>query len=243
MSSIQRYKYPRTFHFHNSPNLQNDDRKVESYDGFYSDTYEPKQVIATLKMDGENTTMYRDHIHARSLDSAHHVSRTMVKQIHGQIKHLIPENMRICGENLQACHSIYYTGLPSFFTVFNIWEGDRCLSHEETVMWVDEFRAQAGPVLSYVPLFYIGPFDINEITKAFYSWYADHEGFVVRVIDSFDALDFSTHTAKLVRKGHVQSTNHWMTETMLPNKLRIDQNEAIRCWARSAGLEGTTKES
>ncbi len=121
---MEKTKYPRTYHFHNSPNLQNDDRKLESYDGFYfnkrvetpcpfctvctgyllvmecqyckgrkliTHPSAPKTVIATLKLDGENTTMYSDHIHARSLDSAHHPSRTMIKQIHGAIKHLIPK--------------------------------------------------------------------------------------------------------------------------------------------------------
>ena len=34
-----------------------------------------KQVIVTEKMDGENTSMYRHRIHARSIDSLPHPSR------------------------------------------------------------------------------------------------------------------------------------------------------------------------
>lgn len=36
-------------------------------------------VVITEKMDGENTTLYRDGLHARSLDSRHHPSRNWVK--------------------------------------------------------------------------------------------------------------------------------------------------------------------
>ncbi len=256
-----RAKYPRTYHFHNSPNLQNDDRKLETYDGFYKycpcsgygngwdecaycssapQGRVPREVIATIKLDGENTTMYRDHIHARSLDSAHHESRTVVKQIHGAIKHLIPDGMRVCGENMQACHSIYYTGLPAYFMIFNIWQGDICLSYEETIMWVEEFKAQ-GIMCEHVPVFYRGPFNIDSITDSYFRNFPGHEGFVVRDAESFSLLDFSTHVGKFVRSGHVQTTEHWLNEQMIPNRLRI-KNEAIRCWSRSDYFEGKTKD-
>lgn len=268
-----RVKYPRTYHFFNSPNLQNDDRKLETYDGFYhnpttktecpncqggrilmfggcNECYgaryvstgptNPREVIATIKMDGENTTMYSDHIHARSLDSAHHESRTLVKQIHGQLRNLIPSDLRVCGENMQACHSIYYTGLPAYFIIFNIWQGDTCLSYEETMMWVDEFRHN-GIQCAYVPIFYRGPFNIDWITDSYFRNCPGHEGFVVRDIDSFSRLDFSTHCGKFVRKGHVQTSEHWLNERMLPNKLRASRDEAIRCWSRSDFFEGKTE--
>lgn len=259
-----RVKYPRTYHFFNSPNLQNDDRKLETYDGFYhnpttktecpnckggrilmfggcnecygsryisSGPTNPREVIATIKMDGENTTMYSDHIHARSLDSAHHESRTLVKQIHGQLKHLIPNDLRVCGENMQACHSIYYTGLPAYFIIFNIWQGDRCLSYEETMMWIDEFRAQGVPC-SHTPIFYQGLFDIDIITKIFKQNFEKHEGFVVRDIESFSLVDFSSHVGKYVRKGHVQTSEHWLNERMLLNRLRESTDETILCYTR-----------
>ena len=234
---MERVKYPRTYHFHNSPNLQNDDRKLETYDGFYFTDKTPRQVVATIKLDGENCTMYNDHLHARSLDSGHHESRTIMKQIHDQLKHLIPDGMRVCGENMQACHSIYYTGLPAYFMIFNIWQGDTCLSYEETMMWIDEFRAQGVPC-THVPIFYRGPFNIGWITDSYYRNCPGHEGFVVRDIDSFSLVDFSTHVGKYVRKGHVQTTEHWLNERMIPNKLRVSRDEAIRCWSRSDYFEG-----
>lgn len=60
-------KYPRTLHLPWSPNLQNDDRRMEDISGMKG-----QEVVVTLKMDGENTSCYRDHVHARSLDSGSH---------------------------------------------------------------------------------------------------------------------------------------------------------------------------
>lgn len=218
-------KYPRTFHFHNSPNLQNDDRMLLDYSGFLEDG-NPIEVIATIKMDGENTTMYNDHLHARSLDSAHHESRTYVKSIHNSMKHLIPEGMRVCGENMQAKHSIYYTGLPAYFLIFNIWQNDICLSYEETMMWVDEFKFQGVPC-EYVPTFYHGPFSIQHITDLFHLNCFGHEGFVIRDINSFSLLDFNKKVGKYVRKGHVQTDEHWINQKITFNQLRKSSDEPL----------------
>jgi hypothetical protein len=49
----------------------------------------------TEKMDGENTTIATDYIHARSLDSRHHPSRSWVKNLHGIIAHDIPLGWRV----------------------------------------------------------------------------------------------------------------------------------------------------
>src|SRR3546814_8478297 len=75
--------------------------------------FEGKRVIVTEKMDGENTTLYRDYIHARSVDGRSHPSRDWVKQFRSGIAADIPEDWRVCGENLFAKHSIHYTALRS----------------------------------------------------------------------------------------------------------------------------------
>ena len=210
-----RVKYPRTFHFDNSPGLQNDDRRLQTLDGFYKNglRISPKQVVATLKMDGENTTMYSDHIHARSLDSPGHSSRNIVKAIHGRIKHEIPDGYRICGENLYAKHSIYYQDLVSYFQVFNVWDHDWCLDWEET----KEICELLG--LHMVQVIYEGPFDLEAIHNAYLPYAEQHEGYVVRVRDKFHIDKFSTHVGKYVRKDHVQTSTHWLREQIVPNQL------------------------
>ena len=82
------------------------------------DGFETQEVIVLEKLDGENTSLYKDAIHARSLSSGHHPSRTWVKTLQGSMGYRIPEGWRICGENVYACHSIHYTALTSYFMSF-----------------------------------------------------------------------------------------------------------------------------
>lgn len=124
-------KYPRTYHLPWSLGMHDDDRQHTSIEQFTN-----QHVVCTLKMDGENTTLYRDHIHARSLDSQNHPSRNWVKQYWSTIRHEIPPDWRICGENLYAKHSIGYTDLESYFLGFSVWNArNECLSWSESVEW------------------------------------------------------------------------------------------------------------
>jgi hypothetical protein len=68
-------KYPRTYHVLWSPGMNDDDRMLPNMDSF-----EGRRVIVTEKMDGENTTMYSDYIHARSVDGRSHSSQDWAYQ-------------------------------------------------------------------------------------------------------------------------------------------------------------------
>jgi hypothetical protein len=105
---------------HYSPGVQSDDKVIQSVERFVG-----KRVILTEKMDGENTTLYSDYLHARSLDSRHHPSRDWVKRFQSEIGHNIPDNWRICGENLFAKHSVSYDNLDSYlFDLFDVLGND-----------------------------------------------------------------------------------------------------------------------
>jgi hypothetical protein len=177
---------------------------------------EKSEVVVTKKMDGENTTMYSDHIHARSLDSLHHPSRNWVKNFHNQIGYLIPEHWRVCVENLYAKHSIGYDDLPSYALGFSVWnERNVCLNWDETLEWFELLG------ITPVETLYRGPFDAEKI-KALWkdmSWEKD-EGYIVRTVSEFPFSDFRKNVAKFVRKGHVQTIKHWMHgQAVTPNKL------------------------
>lgn len=215
------YKYPRTYHLPWSPGTQSDDRLLESVDHFVG-----REVVVTEKLDGENTSMYRDHIHARSLDSKHHPSRTIVKTLRGQIQHDIPEGWRICGENLYACHSIFYKNLESHFYVFGIYDDkNTCLSWDETT----EYAIALG--LITVPVLYRGIWDEEKVRacwtgKSTAGPESEQEGYVVRVADAFpydeqDQQLASPYTAKYVRAKHVQTDAHWLEKPVEPNLLRL----------------------
>src|SRR5690349_18438351 len=89
-------KYPRTYHLPWS-HPSSDDKVMEDVRVF-----EGQEVVVTVKVDGENTSLYRDFIHARSLERLTGETRGHVKAIHAGIAHEIPEGWRFCGENLYA---------------------------------------------------------------------------------------------------------------------------------------------
>lgn len=189
-------KYPRTFHLPSSLTKYKDDRVLQSLE-----LLKDKELVVTEKMDGENTTMTRDRIHARSVDSASHPSQSYVRSLWSKIRYDIPEGFRICGENLYALHSVEYTNLPTYFMVFNIWDGQTALSWDETALWCQLFGLQMVPEL------YRG-FSLDEALKA---WNLDDnysEGFVVRPTCEIPLALWSRMVGKHVRANHVRTLDH-----------------------------------
>ena len=174
---------------------------------------EGQRVIVTEKMDGENTSMYSDHIHARSLDSRHHSSRDWVKLYWALRQYEIPEGWRICGENVYARHSIAYDELQSYFLGFSIWnDRNDCLSWDDTLEWFKLLDVDPVPVL------YDGVYD-EEKVRALEPDPTKHEGYVLRVANSFSYSDFHKSVMKFVRDNHVQTSDFWMHGEVIPNKL------------------------
>ena len=206
-------KYPRTYHFDWSESITDDDRILTDLSGF-----ENKEVVVTIKMDGENTTMYDDHIHARSLDSRNHVSRNWVKNFHSKISWEIPEGWRICGENLWAEHAINYNNLDSFFMGFSIWdENNECLDWDDTVEFLNILD------ITPVTVIYRGVFDKEKIHDTFTNNFStdNTEGYVVRTVEKFHYKNFKKHVGKFVRKEHVQNQKHWFFGAEIKlNKMR-----------------------
>jgi hypothetical protein len=211
-----RVKYPRTMHLPWSPGLQNDDRRIESLQGLAG-----QEVVVTAKLDGENATMSRNYIHARSLDSKDHPSRNWVKSLWGQIKHEIPEDFLICGENLYAEHSIHYDNLPSYFAVFNMWDRGRRLSWDEMTGYCELLG------LEHVPVLWRGTWDEEKTKELCQNLNPEsHEGVVVQVTREIRAGEWRMTSAKFVRKGHVQTTEFWMNKPVVPNGMAKDPKKA-----------------
>jgi len=177
---------------------------------------EGRPLVATIKMDGESTTLYRDHMHARSLDSKDHPSRHWLKAFHAGIKDLIFPGWRICGENLYAKHSIEYNDLKSYFLGFSIWtDSNICLGWEETLMMFEDLGIYTPEQFTNSPIT-----SLKEIDELFHEKYkGKHEGYVVRILDEFKYEDFGRSVAKYVRSNHVQTDKHWMYKEIIPNKL------------------------
>ncbi|MEU4766531.1 RNA ligase family protein [Actinosynnema sp. NPDC023794] len=202
-----RTPYPRTPHLPWSPGASADDVRVADLDALRG-----REVVVTEKLDGENTTLYADGVHARSLDSAHHPSRSWVKGLQGRIGSRLPGGWRICGENVYARHSIGYADLESWFYGFSVWDGDRCLDWDRTARFLRDLGVPVPPVL------WRGVFDERALRRLRVDA-ARQEGFVVRTVEGFGRAEFGRRVAKWVRAHHVRTDAHWMAAPVVANGL------------------------
>jgi hypothetical protein len=238
-------KYPRTHHLPWSDTIGPDgDHVLRDLNCFRG-----HEVVVTEKLDGENTTLYRTHLHARSLDGRHHPSRGWIKAFHARMCHLIPTGWRICGESLYALHSIHYQALPSYYVVFAVHDGERFLSWDDTERFCAALSSpletdpgtidpastdptQIGSnqitlpsddrLLTTAPLLYRGLWNEKKIKACFSgrsAYGGAQEGYVVRRSDAFQEADFQSSVAKYVRPNHVQTDQHWMLKPVVKNLL------------------------
>lgn len=214
-----RFKYPRTFHLPYSLKKGEDDKVLATDEAFAG-----KQVVVTEKMDGENTTIYPDYLHARSINSDWDESKRWLDRLRTLIAGDIPNGWRICGENLFYKHTIHYTQLDTLFYVYSIWnEENNCLSWQKTLEWCRLLNVKPIPVI------FEGIYDKNAILAAFanYSKEASYpvEGFVVRQANSFPFDNFKQTVAKFVNDSfQITTTKHWKYNVKELNQLKNNRN-------------------
>ncbi|MDE6285190.1 MAG: RNA ligase family protein [Bacilli bacterium] len=205
-------KYPRTYHLPFSEGLTNDDRKV---DDDWWEYLKGKTLVLTEKLDGENQSVYKNGVYARShsASTTNPWSKNMFEQggIYDQVKNLLSEDEGIYGENMYAIHSIKYYKLPFYFHMFAIRNNERWYSWDEVVEMAEMFNIPIVPVLE--KRVFSSPEDLKNTILSYMkkgSKYGDTiEGIVVRNADSFLLDDFSKNVVKYVRKNHVQTDEHW----------------------------------
>lgn len=101
--------------------------------------------------------------------------------------------------------------------MFSMWIDNRCLSWDETV----EYASIIG--LETVPVIYDGIYNKDKIIASFSSYKENNEGYVIRVADEFNYIDFRRSVAKFVRDEFRQVVNnshgHWISKKVEVNKL------------------------
>lgn len=189
-------KHPKTYHAPWTQSTTKDDKIHIDMSDFVG-----RDVIVTLKRDGEQTSIYSDgYYHARSVDSNSHESQSYNRRESRCWYYNLPSGWRVCGENSYAIHTIEYTDLPAFFEVFGIWdERNTCLSWDDTLIYCGVLGIQTVPVLHQ------GIYDEQTI-RAIPLDLMCQEGYVIRLAGSFSYTQFRHATAKFVRPNHVQST-------------------------------------
>jgi hypothetical protein len=206
-----RVKYPRTYHLPWSPGITDDDRVLDDLSPFVG-----QEVIVTAKMDGENTTLYRDYLHARSIEYERHESRSWIRAMHARIAEDIPAGWRFCGENLYAKHAIKYEHLSDYFQLFSVWnEKNECLSWDETCDWAN---LMVGVRL--VPILYEGPWN-EKLVRGLYTPTLGGdpcEGYVVRVKRALHYREFRRVVGKFVRPAH-KAPQDWLRRPVERNLL------------------------
>lgn len=217
-ASVSKRKFPKTHHVPWSLGIQSDDKVFPNMRHL-----EGKMIVVTEKLDGENTTMSRDFIHARSLDSPSNWTRAWVTKMHSALRYDIPDNMKIVGENLFAEHAIRYpdNSLNSYFYLFSIWsdvegsEDDYCLDYDDIVEYAELFDLPMPKVL------YRGLYNekvLMNLQKTIN--FELSEGYVIRTVDGFFRSDFKNCVAKFVRANHVQDdSDHWLKNAKQNGKL------------------------
>ncbi len=207
-------KYPRTPHLPCSPEIHSDDKVCNLVDlkNIIDGQYD---VVILEKLDGGCTKLSDRGVFARS-----HIKPTScssfdyIKNVHYYPNQLeIAHNLKVFGENMFAIHSIEYTGLTDYFYVFNILEKDkeRFMSYDIMKVWAENHGMQTVPLIymGKIPsIVWLENFLKEELLKPS-ALGGTREGFVIRLRKSFHQDDFSKNVFKYVRKGHVQTDEHW----------------------------------
>ncbi|GAB4028911.1 RNA ligase family protein [Spirosoma gilvum] len=211
-------KYGRTYHYPFSPGTTSDDRI--NYD-YASDLTTINELIHTEKLDGENNCLSRYGVFARS-----HAAPTTspwtsaLRQRWELIRHDLG-TLEIFGENLFAIHSIQYERLEDHFFVFAVREHDVWLSWEETQFYARLLDFPTVPELGRA-ITPFQPYDVEADVRLFASQasqfgsvdvhtgeFCTREGIVSRDAGSYSVTEFPHRVFKYVRKGHVQTDEHW----------------------------------
>jgi len=196
---LETIKYPRTLHLPWS-NPSKDDVALSDVSIF-----EGQEVVVILKLDGENSNLYRRHIHARSIKPLAGAERSHILALHFTIAHEIPEGWRLCVENLASVHSIEYDSSIPYAMLFSIWnERNECLSWDLTVEWAQLLGVPMVPVL------YRGVWNEKLIRSLYQPQYKGNEmeGYVVRLAASFPYSKFRRSVAKYVREGFIAGRHY-----------------------------------
>lgn len=217
-------KYPRTMHLPWSPGTTSDDRIARSVDHMVGEA-----IVITEKLDGENCAMTRHGVYARS-----HAAFTTspwsqaCRQLHQLLRHSIDEGMYLFGENMEGIHSIEYPKLDHYFHLFGV-------RHDQTWLTWDEVEDIAYLLdVPTVPVLFRGSVsstnELRELVDTLVGGPSEYgpkiEGIVVRKTWAFTDQEFGDNVYKWVRKGHVQTDEHWTRNWQRAQLLRFRRPDA-----------------
>lgn len=227
MPNRYRIKYPSTPYLPFSSQWQppesakDDETYLENVDCFFG-----VPIVSTIKMDGSNIQMTKDHVAARNGTVANHRSFDYLKALHAQkYSRMIPKELQVFGEWLFAKHSIHYTNnlsLNSYLQIFGVYNMKTRLfgswDDVKKMAWILDIPA--------VPVIKTARYEKDwqleqDVSKAAHDVIKQgHEGVVIRITYPFHYGQFSDHVAKIVRPNHVQTDKHWSEGPITKNVIK-----------------------
>jgi len=198
-------KFPSIEHLPWSQQLSRDDKRKENVKCF-----EDKSLVFTEKLDGENTAIAKNYIHARSDNAAAYGKpwQTYIIKMAEKFQYDLPDDMIIYGENMYAIHSITYEKLTSYFYVFAIRRGDVFVSTDEMYDITNELKLYTAPIITLGDI--DSRYEMHIPRESLYGSVC--EGYVVRNKAAFPVSEFNDNIAKCVRANHVQTDIHWKSK-------------------------------
>jgi hypothetical protein len=183
-----------------------------------------QRVIGTVKMDGSQSSLYRDFLHGRTPDFKSNPTWTWLQNFHSSFSHWIDEGYRVNVENLWGAVTtdIQYRHLTSKAQAFMVWNRENeCLSWDETVEYlavlsefIRDVKSERGPRkglpkypagLPHPPVVYDDVYNEERIKKLMNMTHYngdEMEGVVIRVARKFQCREFASCVGKMVRANH-----------------------------------------
>lgn len=211
-------KYPSTPHWPLSMSKGRDDKLLKDPSLFLG-----QEVVITEKLDGSNVALWKGNVYSRSTGQpANEGWYGMVKKYHAWKTVGSDVDHVIYGEDIAAKHSLDYTVDKSqTFNGFAIRRVNHDAPNTPENGWFLHWDATVKELnelgFNRVPVLFRGKFnDMNEVAQFFNdhlgkpsAFGIEKEGFVMRVVNAFQATDFATSVCKFVRPNHVQTDKHW----------------------------------
>ncbi|MCS4165860.1 MULTISPECIES: RNA ligase family protein [Sphingobacterium] len=212
-------KYGRTYHFPFSPGTSSDDRFNQHY---WKDIQSFHKLLFTEKLDGENNCLSRRGVFARSHAAPTTSPWTAQLREHWSRLNNDLDDLEFFGENLYAVHSIEYVQLEHYYYVFAARIKDQWLSWEEVTFYASLFDLPTVPVLKLEIVKDLTELELRRSVENLAMQSSifgsvdpkteeacTMEGLVCRNVDAYAVSEFQHNVFKYVRKGHVQTDEHW----------------------------------
>ncbi len=217
------FKFPTTPHISSHSIMERTDKVLEKFE--ISDLLS-HEIIIEEKIDGANLGIsFNDNGTIQLQNRGHILSAPLLGQwkplrnwiqIHeDRLFDVLEDRYILFGEWCYAKHSIYYTKLPDWFLVFDVYD-----TVERRFFSVDRRNNFVSQLyLSNVPLIAKGKFSIDDLLfMQPKSHYSDEkcEGIYIR----YELGNWLEKRAKLVQKDFFQDIDlHWSKKCIVPNKL------------------------